>query len=168
MKYLLSIALVTALLMSGCTMPTSYYTNPQSAGYNQQKLGAICPFCNQQVLISGNQLHNRTEVTCPYCSKSFNTKAAAKNWVLRKQKNQQHQTQEILTGAISGIAQGLEQHNAEQRQRQIIREEVNRANTLNQPSYKTDPYPKSWNVRGPNGTMSYCTQYYEGGVVQCN
>ena len=75
----------------------------------------------------------------------------------------------ILLGAIAdGVSQGLEQHNAEQRQRQIIREEINRANTLSLPIYKTDPFPKSWYVHTPNGSSLYCTQYYDGGTVQCN
>lgn len=154
MKYLLPFALVAGLFIGGCSMPTSYYTNPQSAGYNQQGLGAICPYCDRQVLISGNQLNNVSEVTCANCGQLFNTKAAAQAWVLRKPQVEQQQAAALFTGALQGVSQGLEQQNA------------NRANIQNPPN-TINSYPKSWTVN-VNGKTTYCTQYYDGGTVQCN
>lgn len=100
------------LLVTACSMPVSYYTNPNSAGYNQQKLGCICESCGRQFNISGNQLHNLPNVKCPYCGNFSNTKSSAARWVQIKKQLDHQANQAILRGIIRGGANGLNKQNS--------------------------------------------------------
>lgn len=92
-------------------MPTSYYTNPQSAGYNQQGLGGICEHCGRQFNLSGNQLHNLTEIKCPYCGNLSNTKNAAARWVPVKNQRDQQANQQMMLGIMQGTVDGMNSYN---------------------------------------------------------
>lgn len=101
------ILIVMALFLSiACSMPTSYYTNPNSGGYHQQKLGGICEKCGKMFLFSGHQLHHLTNVRCAYCNHSQNVRAASERWVLAKQQQDNRALAESLGAAMRGFAKG--------------------------------------------------------------
>jgi len=112
MKFLLPVALLASLFIGGCSMPVSYYTNPQSAGYNQQKLGGICEHCGKQFNFSGNQLHNVPLIKCFYCGNLNNTKEAAARWVPVKNQRDQQVNQQMMLGLMQGVAAGMNSNNA--------------------------------------------------------
>jgi len=111
MKYLLPFSLIISLFIGGCSMPTSYYTSPQSAGYNQQKLGGICEHCGKQFNLSGNQLNNVPLIKCPYCGNLSNTKEAAARWVPVKNQINRQVNQQIMLGLMQGVAAGTNSNN---------------------------------------------------------
>jgi len=99
------------LLLGGCSKPTSYYTNPNSAGYNQQSLGAICEHCGKMMKISGNQLQNVPSIKCPYCSNYSDTRTAAARWVPVKNQREQQASEQVMLGVLKGVTAGLEGYN---------------------------------------------------------
>jgi len=103
---LLIIVIIFVICLGSCAMPTSYYTNPNSAGYHQQGLGGICERCGNQFQFSGAQLNNLTNITCPYCNHSGDLQQAAARWVNVKQGIQQQQAANLLGAAITGFADG--------------------------------------------------------------
>jgi len=108
----LCLLLLIVLALAGCSKPTSYYTSPHSAGFNQQALGGICDFCEKQFNLSGNQLLNVPRIKCPYCSHMSNTKNAAAQWVSVKNQRHQQVNQQLMLGIVQGAAAGMNSYNA--------------------------------------------------------
>ncbi len=108
----IAVILITLLfLLGGCSKPTSYYTNPNSAGYNKQALGAICEHCGKMMQISGNQLQNISSIKCPYCSNYSNTRNAASKWVAVKNQREQQANARMVGSLLQGVASGLNSYN---------------------------------------------------------
>ncbi|MHB8790174.1 MAG: hypothetical protein ACYDBT_09865 [Desulfobulbaceae bacterium] len=107
---LLAGILISIFLLS-CGPPVSYYTDPNSWGYNQQKLGAICEHCGKQFQLSGNQLDNLTNIQCPYCGNLSNTKISAAKWVQEKNQLDQQEANLLLQGLLIGTVNAINSHN---------------------------------------------------------
>jgi DNA-directed RNA polymerase subunit RPC12/RpoP len=102
-KILISIFLFFA---TGCGKPITYYTNPNSAGYQKQELAGICERCGKMFHFSGDQLDHLTNIECPYCNYSQNLREASKRWAIIKKQYEQQQVADILGAAITGFASG--------------------------------------------------------------
>lgn len=71
--------IIFSAILSSCApnIHSSFYTNPSSAGYNQQVIGVKCQSCGRIGQISWNQYNNIKEVKCPYCGNMMKTTEAA-------------------------------------------------------------------------------------------
>lgn len=73
--------LLLCLGLTGCaTLNPTYYTNPNSPGYNQAVYNAICGKCMKEFKFSRNQWDNNQLITCPYCSFTQDLKIAHNNY----------------------------------------------------------------------------------------
>lgn len=108
----LPMLLMTLMFVTACSKPTSYYTSPNSAGYNQRALGAVCEHCGKTMQISGNQLQNVPQIKCPYCSHLSNTRNASARWVPVKNQRNQQANQQMILGIMQGAATGLNSYNS--------------------------------------------------------
>lgn len=112
MKFIwLLLASLSIAFCNSCSMPTSYYTSPNSPGYHQQGLGGICEKCGRQFLFSGYQLHHITTITCAYCKHPQNVHDASQRWVNIKPSYEQQQAVQLTNAAITGFANGLNSNN---------------------------------------------------------
>jgi hypothetical protein len=109
-----SLFILTFFSLGACmpSPPLSYYTSPQSTGYNEQALGGICERCGRQFQFSANQLNNVPNITCPYCQHSQDTKQASLRWVNLKSRQEQINNQALANAIVKGVAQGVNKNNS--------------------------------------------------------
>ncbi len=128
---ILSILLVVSL--SGCAT-TEYFTNPNSAGYNEAGLGGLCQNCNRQFNFSGYQLDNQENVSCCYCGYVQNLRMAANRYTYEVQQQQAINTQQ----AIANFNQSMKEIN-EKRAADEQRRIENFQKNINQPGSWSNP-----------------------------
>lgn len=121
------------VLLSGCAT-TEYFTNPNSAGYNEAGLGGLCQNCNRQFNFSGNQLDNCENITCCYCGFVQNTRMAANRYSYEAQQQQARNTQQ----AVANFNQSMKEIN-EKRAADEQRRIENFQRSINQPGSWSNP-----------------------------
>ena len=107
------------LFISGCaTLPSDYYTNPNSAGYNESVFGAICEHCNRLLSFSAAQFNTNREMTCCYCGHPQNLQMAHNRFLYAQQQANAIANQQAA--AAFGEAWRESQQANRQRTNQII------------------------------------------------
>ena len=121
------------MLLSGCAT-TEYFTNPNSAGYNEAAFGGLCQNCNRVFYFSRNQYDNCESVSCCYCGCTQNLKMAASRYAYEVKQQQARNTQQAVTEFNQNL-KDIYEKNAAAKQKNI----ENFQNNINRPGSWSNP-----------------------------
>jgi len=103
-------------LFSGC-VTSEYYTNPQSAGYNEKVFGCLCENCNRVFHVSYADSKNYENATCCYCGHTQNLLMASRRFDYAATQQQAANNQQMVAGILQAQSTyyqqtGIAQQNA--------------------------------------------------------
>lgn len=99
-----------------CATDWDYYLNPNSLGYTESALPAICELCGKTFTYSAHQLETYKDgnIQCPYCGHTQSLKEAALRGANAVEQQEKEEWGHVLTEGIIG---GLQNYNYSQQRK---------------------------------------------------